>query len=201
MGSLRIRCGYAGLIAGDFLSLGARDVGGIIQLGGTMLRSGRCPDFKTEPSRNEALRNLSEHQIEALVVIGGGGSQTGAHLLSQTGLPVIGVASTIDSDLYGSEITIGVDTALNFALESIDRLKVTASSHKRAFLVEVMGRNCGYLALIAGITGGAEVIVIPEVETNPEEVAAELRGAYERGKRTLSPSLLKAPVTTHGRCL
>jgi 6-phosphofructokinase 1 len=103
MGSLRIRCGYAGLIAGDFLSLGARDVGGIIQLGGTMLRSGRCPDFKTEPSRNEALRNLSEHQIEALVVIGGGGSQTGAHLLSQTGLPVIGVATTLLEEVVSNK--------------------------------------------------------------------------------------------------
>ena len=177
-----VRSGYAGLIAGDFLRLGARDVGGIIQLGGTMLRSGRCLEFKTEKGRNEALKSLRENEIDSLVVIGGDGSQTGAYLLSQTGFPVIGIASTIDNDLYGSEMTIGVDTALNIALESIDRLKVTASSHRRAFLVEVMGRNCGYLALIAGITGGAEVIVIPEVETNPEEVATELRAAYERGK-------------------
>jgi 6-phosphofructokinase 1 len=137
---------------------------------------------QTQAGRNQALRNLRQNEIEALVVIGGDGSQTGAYMLSQTGFPVVGIASTIDNDLYGSEITIGVDTALNVALESIDRLKATASSHGRAFLVEVMGRNCGYLALIAGITGGAEVIVIPEVETNPEEVATELRGAYERGK-------------------
>ena len=177
-----VRAGYGGLIAGDFRRLGARDVGGIIQLGGTMLRSGRCLEFKVEAGRNQALRNLRENEIEALVVIGGDGSQTGAYLLSQTGFPVVGIASTIDNDLYGSEITIGVDTALNVALESIDRLKVTASSHLRAFLVEVMGRNCGYLALIAGITGGAEVIVIPEVETSPEAVATELRAAYQRGK-------------------
>jgi len=96
--------------------------------------------------------------------------------------PVVGVASTIDNDLYGSEVTIGVDTALNIALEAIDRLKVTAASHQRAFLVEVMGRDCGYLALMAGIAGGAEIVVIPEVETDPETVAAELRAAYERGK-------------------
>jgi 6-phosphofructokinase 1 len=96
--------------------------------------------------------------------------------------PVIGIASTIDNDLYGSEITIGVDTALNIALEAIDRLKVTASSHQRAFLVEVMGRECGYLALMAGISGGAEAIIIPEIETDPEVVATELRNAYERGK-------------------
>ena len=177
-----VRSGYAGLIAGDFLRLGPRNVGGIIQLGGTMLRSGRCLDFKTEAGRKQALNSLTQNEIEAVVIIGGNGSQTGAYLLSQTGFPVVGVASTIDNDLFGSEITIGVDTALNIALESIDRLKVTASSHRRAFLVEVMGRNCGYLALMAGITGGAEVIVIPEVETNPEEVAAELRAAYERGK-------------------
>jgi len=137
---------------------------------------------QTQAGRNQALRNLRQNEIEALVVIGDDGSQTGAYLLSQTGFPVVGIVSTIDNDLYGSEITIGVDTALNVALESIDRLKATASSHRRAFLVEVMGRNCGYLALIAGITGGAEVIVIPEVETNPEEIATELRGAYDRGK-------------------
>ena len=177
-----VRGGYAGLIAGDFIQLGPRDVGGIIQLGGTMLRSGRCREFKTEQVRTQALKNLQAKEIDALVVIGGDGSQTGACLISQAGFPVVGIASTIDNDLYGSEITIGVDTALNIALEAIDRLKVTASSHRRAFLVEVMGRDCGYLALMAGITGGAEVVVIPEVDTHPEEVAKELRAAYERGK-------------------
>ena len=174
--------GYTGLIAGDFVRLGARQVGGIIQLGGTMLGSGRCPEFQTEEGRARALEKLRTSQVEALVVIGGDGSQRGAFLLSQAGLPVVGVASTIDNDLFGSDITIGVDTALNIALESIDRLKVTASSHRRAFLVEVMGRACGYLALMAGIAGGAEVVVIPEVDTHPEQVATELRAAYERGK-------------------
>jgi 6-phosphofructokinase 1 len=177
-----VRHGYAGLITNNIISLGARDVSGIIQQGGTMLGSARCPDFKTEDGRLQALRVLAEHEIEALVIIGGGGSQTGAHALSQMGFPVIGVASTIDNDLYGSDITIGVDTALNIALEAIDRLKVTALSHERAFLIEVMGRNCGYLALMAGIAGGTEAIVIPEVETNPEAVADELRSAYERGQ-------------------
>ncbi len=177
-----IRHGYAGLIAGNVVPLGARDVGGIIQQGGTILGSARCPEFKTEEGRLKALRQLHQHDIEALVVIGGNGSQAGAHALSQMGFPVVGIASTIDNDLYGSEITIGVDTALDVALEAIDRLKVTASSHQRAFLVEVMGRDCGYLALMAGIAGGAEAIVIPEVETDPEAVAAELRAAYERGK-------------------
>jgi 6-phosphofructokinase 1 len=179
---LGIHHGYVGLIAGDISPLGARDVGGIIQQGGTMLGSARCPEFKTKEGRQQALRTLHQNDVEALVVIGGNGSQIGAHALSQMGFPVVGVASTIDNDLYGSEITIGVDTALNVALEAIDRLKVTAESHHRAFLVEVMGRECGYLALMAGIAGGAEAVVVPEMETDPEVLAAELRAAYERGK-------------------
>lgn len=177
-----IRHGYAGLVAGNFVPLGARDVGGIIHLGGTMLGSARCPEFQTQEIRRAAVRVLNQQEVDALVVIGGNGSQAGAHALSQMGFPVVGVASTIDNDLYGSDIAIGVDTALNIALEAIDRLKVTASSHQRAFLVEVMGRNCGYLALMVSIAGGAESVVIPEVEVDPEVLAGELRAAYERGK-------------------
>ena len=174
--------GYKGLIDDDMREYGARDVGGIIQLGGTILGSARCPEFKTEEGRLHALHNLRHRQIDGLVVIGGNGSQTGAYELSRMGFPVIGVASTIDNDLYGSEITIGVDTALNIALEAIDRLKVTASSHRRAFVVEVMGRDSGYLALMSGIAGGAEAVVIPEAEISPEEIAQILREAYARGK-------------------
>ena len=177
------RCGYAGLVGGDFVKLGARDVGGIIQQGGTILGSSRCEEFKTEAGREKALVALKKNQIDAIVVIGGDGSQAGAYCLSESGYPVVGIASTIDNDVFGSEISIGVDTALNVALEAIDRLKVTASSHHRAFLVEVMGRNCGYLALMAGIAGGAEAIIIPEVEISPEEIAREFRNGYERGKR------------------
>jgi 6-phosphofructokinase 1 len=177
-----VRQGYSGLIDNQIIPLGPRDVGGIIQQGGTMLGSARCLEFRTEEGRRQALSNLAKHGIEALVVIGGNGSQTGANALFEMGFPVVGISSTIDNDLYGAEITIGVDTALNIALEAIDRLKVTASSHKRAFLVEVMGRDCGYLALMAGIAGGAEAVVIPEVETSPEAVAAEITAAYERGK-------------------
>lgn len=179
---LGVRRGYAGLIDGNFEPLNARSVGGIIQQGGTILGSARSPEFKTEAGCRKALRALHQHEIEGLVVIGGNGSQTGAHALTQLGFPVVGVASTIDNDLAGSDITIGVDTALNIALEAIDRLKITASSHQRAFLVEVMGRKCGYLALMAGIAGGAEVVVIPEIEMTPEQVVAELGRAYERGK-------------------
>jgi 6-phosphofructokinase 1 len=177
-----VRRGFSGLIAGNFTNLEVRDVGGIVQQAGTILGSARCPEFRIEDGRINALRQLGAHGIDALVVIGGNGSQTGAHQLAEMGLPVVGVASTIDNDLYGSEITIGVDTALNIALEAIDRLKVTASSHQRAFLVEVMGRDCGYLALAAAVAGGAEAVIIPEMEIDPESLAAELRGAYQRGK-------------------
>ncbi len=177
-----VQRGYAGLMAGTMVPLGARDVSGVIDRGGTLLGSVRSPEFQTAARRVEAVRALEQRGIEGLVVIGGNGSQAGAHALLEAGVAVVGVASTIDNDLWGSEITIGVDTALNIALEAIDRLKTTASSHQRAFLVEVMGRDCGYLALMAGIAGGAEAVVIPEVETEPDAVAAELRAAYERGK-------------------
>jgi 6-phosphofructokinase 1 len=175
--------GYRGLVDGEMRLMGRRDVGGIIQQGGTVLGSARCPEFMTEEGRRKAIRALNRQEIEALVVIGGNGSQTGSHELWKLGFPVVGVASTIDNDLYGSDITIGVDTALNIALEAIDRLKVTASSHERAFLVEVMGRDCGYLALMAGIAGGAEGVCIPEIETAPEAVADQIQLAYERGKK------------------
>ena len=174
--------GFAGLITGDFEPLFARTVGGIIQRGGTILGTTRAPEFEREEIRREAIYQMEAHGIDGLVVIGGNGSQCGACALAEMGFPVVGVASTIDNDLVGSDITIGVDTALNVALETIDRLKITAASHSRAFLVEVMGRKCGYLALMTGITGGAEAIVLPEIETTPEHVAQQLRLAYERGK-------------------
>jgi 6-phosphofructokinase 1 len=177
-----VRNGYSGLMSGDMVEFGPRDVGGIIQKGGTVLGSARAPEFRHEEGRKKALAELEKRGIDALVVIGGNGSQTGAHALHQMGFPVVGVASTIDNDLYGSDITIGVDTALNIALEAIDRLKVTASSHRRAFLVEVMGRDCGYLALMAGIAGGAEAVVLPEFPSTPEMIAQELQDAYSRGK-------------------
>lgn len=177
-----IRNGYAGLISGNIIQMGTRDVGGILQKGGTILGSARCVDFKTEEGRRKGIRALRQMGIDALVVIGGNGSQTGAYYLHKLGYPVVGISSTIDNDLCGTEMTIGVDTALNIALEAIDRLKVTASSHQRAFLIEVMGRKCGYIALMAGIAGGAEYILLPEVNTDPEEVAESLRLAYEHGK-------------------
>jgi 6-phosphofructokinase 1 len=177
-----IRGGFAGLISGEQNVLTSRSVSGIIDRGGTMLGSARCPEFATEDGQRRALATLQASALDALVVIGGNGSQAGSHALEKLGVPVVGVASTIDNDLEGSDITIGVDTALNVALEAIDRIKTTAASHRRAFLVEVMGRDCGYLALMAGIAGGAEVVAIPEQPCDPEAMAAQFRAAYDGGK-------------------
>ena len=174
--------GFAGLIVDNIRPIGTRDVGGILHKGGTILGSARCEEFFTEDGRRKAIRNLRRMGIDALVVIGGNGSQTGNYELHKLGFPVTGIPSTIDNDICGTEMAIGVDTAMNIALEAIDRLKVTASSHQRAFLIEVMGRNCGYIALMSGIAGGAEFIVIPEIEISPEEVAESLQLAYEHGK-------------------
>lgn len=153
--------GFAGLIEGNFRRLGARDVGSIIQRGGTMLGSARCAEFHTPDGRELAIHRMRGAGIDGLIVIGGNGSQTGSHALHEMGFPVVGVASTIDNDLFGSDITIGVDTALNVALNAIDNLKVTAASLQRTFFVEVMGRKCGYLALMSGVAGGAEAVVLP----------------------------------------
>ena len=179
---LGVRNGFAGLLANDFQALGPRDVGRISHLGGTILGTARCEEFRTDAGIEKALANLNDRRVDGVVVIGGNGSQTGTHALAQRGLAAAGVASTIDNDLCGSDLTIGVDTALNIALEAIDRLKTTASSHHRAFLVEVMGRKCGYLGLMAGLSGGADAIVVPEIESQPEAIAQELRDAYSRGK-------------------
>ncbi len=177
-----VRHGYSGLIYGNMEPMTAREVGGIIQEGGTVLGSARAPEFKTEEAQQSALRMLRRNRIEGLVVIGGNGSQKGSEALARHGYPVVGIASTIDNDLYGTDISLGVDTALEVALEAIDRLKVTASSHTRAFVVEVMGRDTGYLALASAVAGGADYVVIPEVEIDPEDLVNEVRGAYERGK-------------------
>lgn len=174
--------GFTGLLAGDLSVLGPRDVGGIIERGGTMLGTTRCLELKTDAGQQRALAQLRERDIAHLVVIGGGGSQTGSLALSRKGLSVVGVASTIDNDLMGSEITIGATTAIDVALESVDRLRVTAASHRRVFLVEVMGRDCGYIAACVGIASGAEAIVTPESPETPEAIAMEIHAAYERGK-------------------
>lgn len=177
-----IKRGYMGMVYNEMIPLNARSVGGIIGRGGTFLGTSRCPEFMTKKGQVQAVRHLNEAGIDGLVVIGGDGSLRGAKLLHDLGIRVVGVPGTIDNDLCGTDIAIGVDTALNTALEAIDRIKDTASSHQRAFLVEIMGRDCGYLALIAGIVGGAEMICIPEVPFELEDVARTLNEAYLRGK-------------------
>lgn len=177
-----IKHGYNGLIAGEMEPMGARSVGGIIQRAGTILQTARCEEFKTTQGRRKALRKLNEYSIEGLVVIGGSGSLKGALELHKMGFPVVGVPASIDNDIYGTDMSIGTDTALNTALDAIDKIKETGSSHGRAFLVEVMGRNYGYLALMTAIAGGAEVVLIPEREIDLEEVAEILEQAYIKGK-------------------
>jgi 6-phosphofructokinase 1 len=177
-----VRQGWQGLVEGQFRQLSARDVGGIIQVGGTFLGTARSTEFRDESGRSKALRNLAQQGIDGVVAIGGNGSQTGSYLLSQLGVHVIGIPSTIDNDLFGTDITIGCDTAINVTLDAIDHLRTTGSSHNRAFLVETMGRDCGYLAIMAGLAGGAEVISTPEFEVPASEIAHRLRAAFERGK-------------------
>ena len=177
-----VRNGFAGLLEDALEPLAARDVGGIIQRGGTALGSARCREFAAPAGRAKALAHLAARDIDALVVVGGNGSQSGSASLAREGFRVVGVPSTIDNDLHGNDVSIGADTAINVTLEAIDRLRTTASSHQRAFVVETMGRDCGYIALMAGIGGGAEVIAIPEREVEAAEVAERLRAAYRRGK-------------------
>jgi 6-phosphofructokinase 1 len=174
--------GYAGLIAGRLRLLDDRGVGGILHRGGTILGTARCVEFCTSETQQRAVAELERHEVDGLVVIGGNGSQQGSAALDALGLPVVGVASTIDNDLPETEITIGFDTALNTATGYIDRLKDTATSHHRAFIVEVMGRKSGYLALLSAITTGAELAVVPEREVTLEAIAADVQAAYARGK-------------------
>ncbi len=177
-----VRRGYAGLLNGEFVELTARSVSGIIGKGGTFLGSSRSLDFKSRRGQLEALRRLNEAEIDGLVVVGGDGTMRGAQQLHELGYPVMGVPATVENDLPGTDIAIGVDTALNTALEAIDRIRDTASAHQRAFLVEVMGRESGYMTLMAGLAGGAEMVCIPEVPFELDEVARTVTEAYVKGK-------------------
>jgi 6-phosphofructokinase 1 len=174
--------GFDGLIRGAFRPLGARDVGGILQRGGTILQTARSDQFMEERWRLEAIRKINNAQIDALVIIGGDGSQKGAQALVERGIPVVGVPASIDNNIYGTDMCIGVDTALNTIVDAIDKLRDTASSLNRAFIIETVGRESGYLAVQAGIVTGAEMVLVPEVETPVERVAQTIEGAYRRGK-------------------
>lgn len=173
---------FAGLIKGIFRPLGARDVGGILQRGGTILQTAPSPEFHTARGMQQAIREMNNAGMQALVVIGGGGSLAGTQQLAELGVPVVGVPATIDNDIYGTDISIGVDTALNTIEDAIDKIRDTATSHGRAFLVETMGHKSGYLAVLAGIISGAEMILIPEVPTKVKAVSDMVSEAYTRGK-------------------
>jgi len=182
VGVIGIQEGFDGLIRGEMSDLRERDVSGIIHRGGTFLRTARCPEFLTRKGQRQALRELNEAGIEGLVVIGGDGSMQGTHVLAELGFPVVGVPASIDNDVWGTDMSLGVDTALNTIMQAVDKLRDTASSHQRAFLVETMGRGCGYLALIVGVICGAEIILIPEVEMRLEQISEAVEDAYARGK-------------------
>lgn len=177
-----VRDGYRGLLEGRVYPMDRRGLGGILHRGGTILGTERSGEFATPEGQRRAAGRLEEAGIDALVVIGGNGSLTGALRLAELGASVVGIPASIDNDVGGTDAAVGVDTALNTALEAIDRLKDTASSHHRAHVVEVMGRDCGYLALMSAIAGGAEAAVVPEFEPRPEALLLHMKKAYDQGK-------------------
>ena len=175
--------GYQGMIEGDIVPMAARDVHHIIQKGGTVLKSARSKEFRTIEGRKKAHESLVENNIDALVVIGGDGSFTGGMIFSQEyNFPVIGIPGTIDNDIYGTDFTVGYDTALNTAVEVIDKIRDTASSHNRLFFVEVMGRDSGFIALNSGIGAGAEEILIPEEDMGLDRLLDSLEKSRRSGK-------------------
>jgi 6-phosphofructokinase 1 len=175
--------GYKGLVNGEISELNASSVGGIINRGGTILLTARLPEFKQYEVREKAAENLEKHGIDALVVIGGDGSFRGAHQLAKDfGIKVIGVPGTIDNDIKGTDYTIGYDTAINVAMEAIDKIRDTATSHERLFLIEVMGRDAGYIANTVALCSGAEDVLIPEIEVNIEDTINRLIEGRKRGK-------------------
>lgn len=180
-----IRRGYAGLLEGDMVILGPRSVANIIQRGGTFLETARCEEMKTVDGVRKAIQNLRHENIEALITIGGDGTFRGAMALAEAGdIQVIGIPGTIDNDVYGTDYAIGFDTAINTALDAIDKIRDTAGSLQRPFFIEVMGKKRGFIALEVGIAGGAESILIPETETKVEELCLNMKHNFKRGKKS-----------------
>ena len=178
-----INYGFAGLVAGDIRRLDVADVGDKIQRGGTFLYSARYPEFATEEGQLKGIEQLKKFGIEGLVVIGGDGSYHDAMALTKRGFPAVGIPGTIDNDIPGTDFTIGFDTAINTVLESIDRIRDTATSHVRTFVIEVMGRNAGDIALWSGVAGGADEIIIPEHDFDMASVAKKIQEGRDRGKK------------------
>ncbi|MBB4601512.1 6-phosphofructokinase 1 [Hymenobacter luteus] len=175
--------GYSGMIKGEFVKLDSASVANTIQKGGTILKSARSQKFLTKEGRQQAFDQLVNHGIDGLVAIGGNGTFTGAMIFEQEfGIPTVGVPGTIDNDLYGTDYTIGYDTAVNTALEAIDKIRDTADSHDRCFFVEVMGRDSGYIAIPCAIGGGAEIVMVPETQMSTEAVIDSLKTSWQRSK-------------------
>jgi 6-phosphofructokinase 1 len=180
-----IKRGYAGLIKNEFIEMTSRSVGNIIQRGGTILHTARSEEFRTEEGRYKAYRNLVENGVEALVAIGGDGTFTGARIFTQEyNYPIIGIPGTIDNDLYGTDMTIGYDTALNTIVEAIDKIRDTAGSHDRLFFVEVMGRDAGFIALRTAIACGAEEVLVPEIATDLDKLKNYLIDNVQKTKNS-----------------
>lgn len=179
-----IERGYAGLLEGKFVPMNMRSVSDIIQRGGTVLRTARCLEMKTEEGQTKAVEQLKANGVEGLIVIGGDGSFMGAKALSERNFPSIGIPGTIDNDLAYTDYTLGFDTACNTILDAINKIRDTMTSHDRVSIIEVMGRNCGDLALYAGLGGGAEVIIVPEHKIDIARVCERLEASKQRGKHS-----------------
>ena len=213
-----ILSGYKGMMDGSIFELKHSDVSNIIGRGGTILQTARSQEFKTEEGQKKAVANLEKYGIEGLVVIGGDGSLSGAKVLDEKfGIKSVGIPGSIDNDIYGTDVSLGVDTALNVIMDSVDMINNTASSHGRTFVIEVMGRRCGYLAVMAGIATGADAVIIPEVEPDLESIAAKFKkraldgktrnilivaegagSAYEYGKKLQEAGTFDARITILG---
>ena len=188
--------GYRGLVTDEIVEFSTANVSNIIQRGGTILKTARCKEFQTPEGRQLAYDNLRRHNIDALVVIGGDGSLTGARIFAnEFNLPIIGLPGTIDNDLYGTDTTIGYDIALNTIMECVDKIRDTATSHERLFFVEVMGRDAGFLALNGAIAAGAEAAIIPEISTQTDQLAELIQNGFRKSKNSSIVLVAESPVT------
>lgn len=188
--------GYRGLITGEIAEFKTQNVSNIIQAGGTILKTARCKEFCTPEGRQVAYETLKKEGIDALVVIGGDGSLTGARIFaSEFNFPIVGLPGTIDNDLYGTDKTIGYDTALNTIMECVDKIRDTATSHERLFFIEVMGRNAGFLALNGAIASGAEAAIIPEISTETDQLAELIQNGFRKSKNSSIVLVAESPVT------
>ncbi len=188
--------GYRGLVTDEIEEFSTANVSNIIQRGGTVLKTARCKEFQTKEGRQLAYDNIQRHGIDALVVIGGDGSLTGARIFANDfNFPIIGLPGTIDNDLYGTDTTIGYDTALNTIMECVDKIRDTATSHERLFFIEVMGRDAGFLALNGAIASGAEAAIIPEISTEVDQLADLIQNGFRKSKNSSIVLVAESPVT------